>query len=141
MVPVGNRFVTAAGAVDMSRFVACQGMSGRANIGILVIDLEAMLVDVISVRIMEMPIMQVVNVALMLDRGVTATGAMGVVVTFVNVAFRHFGPPSANQNQLLIMFALFGMFDHDSNQEVTSPSIRHPRALEDAPRMHGRARF
>jgi hypothetical protein len=43
--------------------------------------------------------MQVVNVVLMLDRGVTATGAMGVIVTFVNVAFRHFDSPSANQHQ------------------------------------------
>ena len=87
-----------------------------------------MLVDVISVQIMEMPIMQVVNVVLMLDRGVTATGAVGVIVTFVNVAFRHFGSPSANQNQLLFMFALFGMFDHDAYQEMTNPSIRHARA-------------
>ena len=64
-------------------------MSGRASIGILVTDLEAMLVDVISVQIMEMPIMQVVNVILMLDRGVTTTGAVSVIVTFVNFAYRH----------------------------------------------------
>ena len=78
-------------------------MSGRACVGILVTDLEAMLVDVISVQMMEMPIMQVVNVVLVLDRGVTATGAVGVIVSFVNDAFRHFGSPSANQNQLLAM--------------------------------------
>ena len=71
-------------------------MSGRASIGILVTDLEAMLVDVIFVQMMEMPIMQVVNVILMLDRGVTTTGAVDVIVTFVNVAFRHFYSPTAN---------------------------------------------
>ena len=78
-------------------------MSGRASIGILVTDLEAMLVDVIAVRIVEMPIMQVIYVVLMLDRGVTATGAVRVIVTFMNVAFRHFGSPFANRNQLLFI--------------------------------------
>ncbi len=48
-----------------------------------------MLVDVVSVRIMQMPVMQVVNVILMFDRGVAATGSVGVIVAFVNVAFRH----------------------------------------------------
>ena len=77
-------------------------MSGRASIRIIVTDLDAMLVDVISVRIMEMPIMQVANVVLMLDCGVTATGAVGVIVIFVNVAFCHVGSPSANQNEFFI---------------------------------------
>ncbi len=111
VVPVGNRFVTAVGAVDMSRFVACQVLSRSASIGIPVTDLEAMLVHVISVGMMEMPIVQVVNVVLMLDRGVTAAGAVGVVVTFVNVAFSHFGSPAANQNQPLSQVLFISISD------------------------------
>jgi hypothetical protein len=110
-------------------------LSGRASIGIFVADLDAMLVDVISVRMMEMPVMQVVNVVLMIDRGVTATGAMSVIVSFVNIAFRHFDTPSDNQHQKLPIYkvALFGMFGHGTDQEMTNPSIMHPQSLEHAP--------
>lgn len=62
-----------------------------------------MLVDVIAVGMMEVPIMQVVNVVLMLDRGVTATGSVGVIVTFMNVAFCHFVSPAANLEQWLFI--------------------------------------
>jgi hypothetical protein len=62
-----------------------------------------MLVDVIFMRMMEMPIMQIINVVPMFDRGMTATRAMCVIVAFVNVAFHHFRSPSANLNQQIFI--------------------------------------
>jgi hypothetical protein len=70
-------------------------LSGRASIGILVTDLNAMFVAVISMRVMEVPIMQVINVVLMLYRSMATIGTVVVIVTFVNGAFCHFLPRSS----------------------------------------------
>jgi hypothetical protein len=46
-------------------------------------------VNVIAVRMMEVPIMQVINVAIVLDSRVTAAGTVLVIVTFVYLAICH----------------------------------------------------
>ena len=52
-----------------------------------------MLINVIAMRMMKMPIVQIVNVILVDDPGVTAARTMGVIVTLMNVALRHFTIP------------------------------------------------
>lgn len=93
MIPVGNRFMATAGPVNVACLVPRAGMIRRTHIRVFVADLQAMLVDMITVRKMEIPIMQVVDVALVLDPRVATTGAVSMTVSFMNVAIRHFGLP------------------------------------------------
>jgi hypothetical protein len=56
VVSVGNRFVTAIGAMNMPVLMPCHGLTFGAAIGILVVNLDSVLVDMIAVWMMEMPI-------------------------------------------------------------------------------------
>lgn len=82
MIPVGDRLMPAPWAVYMG-FV----MSHRlASIGIGIRDLQAMLVVVITVFVMHMPVMQVIDVAVMLDLGVPAMLTMLMIVVLMDLA-------------------------------------------------------
>jgi len=86
VVAVGDGFVAAAGAVDVVGVVTRASMAAGAGIRVGLGDFDDVFIDVIAVGVMEMTIMKVVGVVAMLDGGVAAVGAVGVVMVFVNIA-------------------------------------------------------
>jgi hypothetical protein len=86
VIPVRHRFVPATGAVDVIGGMAGARVVGRAVGWILVADRERVLVDVVVVDVVEVPVVQKVDVALVLDGGVPTAVAVGVGVVLVGLA-------------------------------------------------------
>jgi hypothetical protein len=86
VVTVRHRFVSATWTV----FVRATDF-GRALRGVCGVDGDGMLIHVVVVHMMEVPIMKVVNMAVMADRSVPAARAMlvGMVVVVLLGAFGH----------------------------------------------------
>ena len=78
VIAVRHGFVAATVAVQVARFVAV-AVVRHTTIGILSGHFEAMLVVMPLVRMVQVTIVNVVNVAVMLDGGVAAIGAVIVV--------------------------------------------------------------
>ena len=80
VVAMWNRLVTAAGAVHMAGIVTAAAVIRGAAVGILAGDLDHVLVDMTLMRMMEVPVVQIVDVAAMAHGGVAASRAMLVRV-------------------------------------------------------------
>ena len=94
MVAVRYGLMTAAGPVHMGGVVGAARVLGGAVGGVLGGHLDAVLVHVTVVGVVQVTVMEVVHVVPVLDAGVAAVGAVGVVVVLVLVAV-HFGSSSA----------------------------------------------
>lgn len=95
VVAVGHRGVAAAGAVAVVGVVAGAQVLGRAFGGVLRVDRQLVFVDVVAVGVVQVAVVQVVHVAVVLDRGVTAVGAVFVLVGLVGVVAAHGGGEEA----------------------------------------------
>jgi hypothetical protein len=84
VVAVGNRLVTAAGAVDMPRFVIAATVVRRASVGVGAGHLEHVLIDMTFVRVVKVTIVQIIDVAVVANGGVAASGPM--LVSMVRVS-------------------------------------------------------
>ena len=73
-------FVSAAGAVYMSRFVAVAVMIWGADVRVGGADGDGVFIDVVAVRMVQVTVVQVINVAFVLDGGVAAACAVLVFV-------------------------------------------------------------
>ena len=89
VVAMRDRFMAATGAVDMRSIVA--GAGRGVAVGIRRADFDDVLIDVPGVRVVQMPVVQVIDVPVMFDRGVAAAGAVFVVVVGMNLAVAHMG--------------------------------------------------
>ena len=78
MVSVGDRFVT----TGVGAALVCGGAVGWVGGA----DFERVLIDVVVVDVMEVAVVEVVDVARMLDCGVSAAFAVHVIVGFVFLA-------------------------------------------------------
>jgi hypothetical protein len=67
VVPMRYGFVTARRAVDVARVMAATIVIRCTLVGILRIDRERMLVDMIAVHMMQMTVVQIVDVIVVLD--------------------------------------------------------------------------
>jgi hypothetical protein len=76
VIAVRNRLMAAAGTVDMARLMATATMARCAAVRILARHFNHVLVDVTFVRVVEVTIMQVVDVAAVTDGGVAAARPM-----------------------------------------------------------------
>lgn len=85
VVAMRNRLMAAAGAVLVPLAVYSTGVVGGAVVGVLRADLQAVLLDPLSARVVEMPIVQVVYVPIVFDGGVPTPVAVAVGVSFVAV--------------------------------------------------------
>jgi len=80
VVAVRDGLVAAAGAVLVIGVVPAAFVFRRALVGILAADVNHVLVDVVLVRMVQVPVMQVIDVAVMNDRGMPAARAVNVVM-------------------------------------------------------------
>ena len=81
-----DSLVAASGAVDMIAVVAVTTMVGSAAIGILVRNGDCVFFDHASrSRMMQMSVMKVVDVSIVLDGRVTATGTVFMIVVLMVV--------------------------------------------------------
>jgi hypothetical protein len=89
VIAVGHRLVSAVRAVRVSWIVPATAVPRRALRGIRCIDLDAALVDVIAVNVMQMPVMQVVAMVTMLNALVSTAGLMNMLVRCVRLVVAH----------------------------------------------------
>jgi hypothetical protein len=86
MIAVRHRLMPTIRTVLMSRFMCAAVMCRRAGIWIFVSDCNAMFLNLtILALMMQMPIVEIVCVAVVLNRGVPAVRAMLVVVIVVQM--------------------------------------------------------
>src|SRR5690348_6858123 len=83
MIAMGNRFVTAARAVDMARVMAAALMVRRATVGVGAGHLQHVLIDMTFVRVVKVTVVQIVHVAAMAHSGVAARRPMLVIMVRV----------------------------------------------------------
>lgn len=76
MVAVRHRLMAAAGAVHMATRMPTAAVVRGAAVRVVARDLDRVLVDMIFVRMMEMPVMQIVNMAAMAHGRMSATRPM-----------------------------------------------------------------
>ena len=89
VVAVRHSVVAAAFAVDVTGVVAGAAMIGRAAIGVLGVDGEPVLVHVVVMWMVEVSVVQVVDVVLVHDGGVTAAGLVPMGVVLVDLVLVH----------------------------------------------------
>jgi hypothetical protein len=78
MVPMRHRLVAASGPMHVTRAVTGAAMLRSALAGIGRGDLDDMFIDVVAMDMMEMPVMQIVNMAVMMDGRMTAIRAVNM---------------------------------------------------------------
>ena len=83
VVAVRHRLVAAAGTVAVGCVVLPAAMAGRARVGIGLADLQHVLVHVVSVKEVQVAVVQVADVVAVPDRGVAAFRRVQVVVLLV----------------------------------------------------------
>jgi hypothetical protein len=113
MVAVRDRFVAAPGSVNMCGIVA--GARSGVTIGIDLADFDHVLIDMPSVRMMQMPVMQIIDVPIVFHRDVAAIAAVLMFVASMNFAVAHNNgglnlrnhPLNAAQGQDGILFSRF----------------------------------
>ena len=88
MIAVRYRLVSTALAMQMAELMSSADMACRAGCRICRRHLKRVFVKVTFMRMMQMPVMQVIHVALMQDRRVAAVRAVYVRMVFVYV-MRH----------------------------------------------------
>jgi hypothetical protein len=83
VVAMRHGLVTAPGPVLVSRLMSRTLVLGRASVRVRSGDLDRVLVDVVGMHVMEMAVMEIIDVIAMLDRRVSAAGAVLVRVVGV----------------------------------------------------------
>jgi hypothetical protein len=102
MIAMRYRFVSAARPVDMVRIMGATVMARCTSVRVLCADLKPVLVYVIGMRMMQVPVMQVIDVIAMFDGRVPAVCAVLMVVVGVMgfVAGAHLEAPRFARDQL-----------------------------------------
>ena len=93
MIAVRDRVVPASRTVDVAVRVPVAAMARCAGIRVSSVDRNRVLVDMAVVHRMEMPIVQVVDMAVVLDGAVSTFRAVDVTVVGVNLVVVHSGCP------------------------------------------------
>ena len=89
MIAVRNGFVTTAGSMCMTRIVATALVRRRACIRVGLGDGDGVLIRMVLVRVMQVPIVQVIGVPVVLDGLMTASRSVDVVVRIMDLAIGH----------------------------------------------------
>ncbi len=89
MIPMCHRLMPTARTMHMILGMSAATMIRCAAIGIAHIDLQAMFIDMIAMHVVQMTIVQVVDMAIVLDRRMSAARAMLMGVIGMLVACAH----------------------------------------------------
>ena len=95
MIAMGHRLVSATCSMDVSRLVAGTAVVRRADVRIGLRDLDRMLVDVVAMRVVQVPIVKIVDMVAMPQSDMAAPRTMRVCMA-VMVSLRasvHFQSP------------------------------------------------
>ena len=106
MIAVRYRLVSTALAMQMAELMSSADMACRAGCRICRRHLKRVFVKVTFMRMMQMPVMQVIHVALMQDRRVAAVRAVYVRMPFVYVMRHNIIPSLFSLFSLLSLFSL-----------------------------------
>ena len=93
VITVRHRFVTTVGSVLVPDVVRRSPLTGRAAVGVLVIDRDSVLIDVILVGMVQMSVVEKVGMPIVADGDMTAVRSVLVIVAGVDgvIAPRHPG--------------------------------------------------
>ena len=83
VVAVGNALVTAIRTVYVAGLMGAAIVLGRALVGMLSVGRDAMIVDVIAVKIMDVAIVKVIGMPIVANRRMATVRAVRVCVPFV----------------------------------------------------------
>jgi hypothetical protein len=89
VIAVGDRLVSAAGAVSVPLGVSTARVRGRARRRVRDVHANGAFVDVSVVGPVQVPVVRVVGVPFVLDRDVSAARAVGMGVLRVNAVLAH----------------------------------------------------
>jgi hypothetical protein len=103
MISMWNGLVATVRAMPMASLMPFAAMRGGAGRGILAGDRECMLVDVVTVEMVQVAVVQVVGMAVMRDRLVAAACRVTVGMIVMNRVGAHRGPPSVKVEERLKM--------------------------------------
>jgi hypothetical protein len=87
VISVGYRLMAAAWTVDVIFVVAFAVMVWSAFGGVCCVHVEAVLINMIAVWVVKVTVVQVIDVIVVPDRGVSAVWAMLMIVVFVLIAY------------------------------------------------------
>ena len=93
MVTVRHGFVATAGSVAMAGIVTAAGVGRRAGSGVLIGDIESMLIDMVAMQVVQMSVVQVIGVAVMGDGLMPAVGSMPMIVMLMSEMIVHCETP------------------------------------------------
>lgn len=80
VIAMRHGFMAAVLAVHVARFVSSAAVIRRTVCGVIAVDVEAMLVVVTIVGVMQVTVVQIIDVVVVLDSRVAAVAAVFVVV-------------------------------------------------------------
>jgi len=86
VIPVRHRRVSATRSVNMAPGMSAAGMGWRAPVRVRGVDRDDVLVNVSAMRMVEVPIVQVIHVIAVSDPQVPASRAVLVVVVLMDLA-------------------------------------------------------
>ena len=91
VIAVRDRLVAAVGTVRVPLRMPTAGVLRRACIRVRRVDLQDVLIHVVAMRVVQVAFMQVIGVAVMVDRDVAASRSMlmAVVVMYLAVLLGH----------------------------------------------------
>jgi hypothetical protein len=118
VITMRYRFVSAARPVDMARIMGAAVMARCTSVRVLCADLKPVLVYMIGMRMMQVPVMQVIDVIAMFDGRVPAVRAVLMVVVGMMgfVAGAHLEAPRFIWNcQRVICPGPFTRIDHGTH--------------------------
>ena len=101
VIAVRHRVVAAARTVDVAVLVSVAAMARCAGIRVSFVDGDRALVDMIAVHRVEMPVVQVVDMAVVLDGTMPAMRSVNVTVIGMDLVFAHRGCPPVRFDRML----------------------------------------
>lgn len=91
VIPMRHGLVTTAGSVDVRRIVAGTHVTAGASIRVGLVDRDHVLVDVVAVKVVEVPVMKVVRVSVVSQGRMPTLGSVDVGVVLMDFAVTHTG--------------------------------------------------
>ncbi|MCI0915157.1 hypothetical protein [Pseudomonas putida] len=90
MITMGDRLMPAARAVGMVGSMAATLVAGGATVGILAVGFQCVFIDMVAMYVMQVPVVQVIDMPIVLDCSVAAAGFVLMVMVGMLVAGTHF---------------------------------------------------